>query len=157
MPGTLISGPAGAGKSERARQVLGETLGPAVLVEFQEIYAMLLGIERLPSGRYPERLDRHAYALPLTEYVRRTAITAARERDIHAIVTNSDGTPERRTALLGFLGPGSAEIVVDPGEEVVTRRLSGRDGKLSEQCREAKNRWYGNRPYGGGRGGGRRR
>ena len=156
MPGTLISGPAGAGKSQRARQVLGETLGPAVLIEFQELYATLLGIERLPSGRYPERLDSDAYALPLTEYVRRTAITAARERDITVIVTNSDGTPERRTALLGFIGPGSSEIVVDPGEDVVTRNLS-RGGKLSNQCRDAKDRWYKNRPYSGGRGGGRRR
>ena len=118
---------------------------------------MLLGIERLPSGRYPERLDSDSYALPLAEYTRRTIISAARERDIYTVVTNSDGTPERRTALLGFIGPGSSEIVVDPGEDVVTRNLS-RGGKLSNQCREAKNRWYGNRPYSGGLStGGRRR
>ena len=146
MPGTLLSGPAGAGKSQRARQVLGETLGPAVLVEFQELYATLLGIERLPSGRYPERLDSDAYALPLTEYVRRAAITSARERDITPIVTNSDGLQERRTALLGYLGPGSREIVVDPGLAVVEANLAI-DDEVSEQCRKAINRWYNPRPY----------
>ena len=153
MPGLLISGPAGAGKSQRARQALEVTPGPAIIIEFQQIYAALLGIERLPSGRYPERRERDNFALPMSEYIRRAAITAARERDIYAIVTNSDGTPERRTALLGFIGPGSSEIVVDPGEDVITRRLSVR-GKLSNQCRQAKDRWFKNRPYGGG---GRRR
>ncbi len=141
MAGLLISGPAGAGKSQRARQALATTPGPAVVIEFQELYAALLGIDRLPSGRYPERLDSEAYALPLTEYVRRAAITSARERDITPIVTNSDGLQARRTALLGFMGPGSREVVVDPGEDEVIRRLSVR-GKLSEQCRTAKDRWY---------------
>ena len=136
MAGLLISGPAGAGKSQRARQALAETPGPAVLIEFQELYSRLLGIERLPSGRYPERLDSDAYALPLTEYMRRTAITAARERDLTAIVTNSDGNPERRTALLGYLGPGSSEVVVDPGRAIVEANLSI-EGELSEQCNEA--------------------
>ena len=37
-------------------------------------------------------------ALGITEYLRRVAITAAREREIDAIVTNSDGDPERRRA-----------------------------------------------------------
>ena len=51
---------------------MGETPGPAVVVEFQEIYATLLGIRRLPSGRYPERLESDAYIMPLVEYTRRT-------------------------------------------------------------------------------------
>ena len=153
MAGLLVSGPAGAGKSERARQALEVAPGPAILVEFQEIYASLLGIKRLPSGRYPERRDRDDYALPLTEYVRRAAITSARERDIYIIATNSDGLPERRTALLGFLGPGASEIVVDPGEDEVIKRLSVR-GRLSRQCERAKDRWYRPRErgfFGGGR------
>ena len=146
MPGLLISGPAGAGKSQRARQALEETPGPAVVIEFQELYATFLGIRRLPSGRYPERLESDEYALPLMEYVRRAAITSARERDITLIVTNSDGLQERRTALLGHLGPGSREIVVDPGLAVVEANLAI-DDEVSEQCRRAINRWYNPRPY----------
>ena len=141
MAGLLISGPAGAGKSSRARQVLAQKAGPAVLIEFQEIYADLLGIDRLPSGRYPERREEDAYALSVSEYVRRVAITAARERDIYAIVTNSDGDPERRQNLLGFIGSSAAEEVIDPGEDVVRRRLSV-SGQLSRQCDRAVNRWY---------------
>ena len=116
--------------------------GPAVVIEFQEIYAMLLGIDRLDSGRYPPRLDSDAFAMPLTEYLRRTAITAATARDITPIVSNSDGSQERRAALLGFMGPGSRETVIDPGVQVVTERLSG-DGILDPSCREAIARWYG--------------
>lgn len=146
MPGVLVSGPAGAGKSQRARQVRAETPGPAIVVEFQELYASILGIKRLPSGRYPERLISDEFALPLTEYVRRAAITSARERDIFIVATNSDGNPERRSALLGFIGPGSSEIVVDPGIDAVIENLSI-DGELTEQCDEAINRWYRPRPY----------
>ena len=142
MPGILISGPAGAGKSQVARQVRAETPGPAVVIEFQEIYAMLLGLQRLDNGRYPARLASDDFALPMTEFMRRAAITAATARDITPIVSNSDGSPERRAALLGFMGPGSRETVIDPGIEVVTERLSV-DGVLDPQCRDAINRWYG--------------
>ena len=142
MPGLLISGPAGSGKSQRARQVRAETPGPAVILEFQSLYAAILGIERLESGRFPPRLDSDAFVMPLVEYVRRAAISAARDRDIFPIVSNSDGDPLRRQALLGFMGPGSTETVIDPGLSVVTERLSV-DGVLDPQCRAALNRWYG--------------
>ena len=141
MAGLLISGPAGAGKSSRARQVLAQKAGPAVLIEFQEIYADLLGIDRLPSGRYPERREQDAFALGITEYLRRAAITAARDREIDAIVTNSDGDPERRQNLLGFIGLDALEEVIDPGEDVVRSRLSV-SGQLSRSCQNAINRWY---------------
>ena len=142
MPGILISGPAGAGKSQFARQVRAETPGPAVVIEFQEIYAMLLGLQRMDNGRYPPRLESDAFAMPMAEYLRRTAITAATARDITPIVSNSDGDQGRRAALLGFMGPGFTEIVVDPGIEVVTERLSV-EGTLDPDCRAAINRWYG--------------
>ena len=113
-----------------------------MLIEFQEIYAMLLGLERLDNGRYPPRQELDAFAMPMTEYLRRTAITAATARDITPIVSNSDGDPERRAALLGFMGPGSREVVIDPGIEVVTERLSV-NGMLDPDCASAINRWYG--------------
>ena len=148
MPGILISGPAGAGKSQRARQVRAETPGPAVVIEFQEIYAMLLGLRRMDNGRYPPRLESDAFAMPMSEFLRRAAITAATARDITPIVSNSDGDSERRAALLGFMGPGSTEIVVDPGIEIVTERLSV-NGTLDPDCASAIRRWYGHIPLGG--------
>ena len=141
MPGLLISGPAGAGKSEVARAEV-EARPDAIMIDFQSLYASILGLQRLPNGRYPERLESDAHAMPLTEYIRRVLITAALARDIEPIVTNSDGKPERRQFLLGLLGPGSAERVVDPGIDVVTARLTSVDGLLSEQCRSALSRWY---------------
>ena len=80
--------------------------------------------------------------MPMVEYVRRAAITAATARDITPIVSNSDGSQERRAALLGFMGPGSRETVIDPGVQVVTERLSV-EGYLDPDCRTALDRWYG--------------
>ena len=142
MAGLLLSGPAGGGKSQAAAAALIANVGPAVVIDFQTIYAGLLGIERLPSGRFPERLAADSYALPMAEYTRRAAITGAVEQEIDPIVTNSDGSPARRSALLGFMGAGAVETVIDPGLAVVTERLSV-NGLLSVQCGEAINRWFG--------------
>ena len=142
MPGILVSGPAGANKSKTARELRERASGPSVIVEFQELYAMLLGLQRMDNGRYPPRLESDAFAMPMAEYLRRTAITAATARDITPIVSNSDGDSERRAALLGFMGPGSTETVIDPGIEIVTERLSV-NGTLDPDCASAINRWYG--------------
>lgn len=142
MAGVLLSGPAGAGKTLVAQNMVETSNTPAVVVDFQQLYAALVGDERDPeTGRYPERQDRHGYLLPLVEYLRRTAITAAQQRDLFAIVTNSDGDRDRRAFLLGLLGAGGEEVVIDPGIETVTRRLSV-NGQLSRQCQQAVNRWF---------------
>ena len=143
MAGTLISGPAGAGKSAEARRLLSVAAGPLVVADFQSLYAALLLLERDANGRYPERNPAHAaYALPLAEYTRRAVITGAMERDIDVVVTNSDGSPERRAFLLSRLGPGAREVVIDPGRDVVTQRLSVEVSGLSAQCSDAIDRWY---------------
>ena len=142
MPGTLLSGPAGAGKSAAARELLA-TLPQGVLIDFQELYAVLSGQRRDPeTGRYPERNPAQAYLLAVAEYLRRAAITTALEAELDPIVTNSDGNGARRNFLLGLLGSGATEVVIDPGRELVITRLAV-DGVLSQQCTDAINRWYG--------------
>lgn len=144
MPNILVSGPAGAGKSQVARELLAASLVPTIMLDFQTIYAALLGIERdIESRRYPEREAENAFALALAEYVRRAAITAAAQQDAEVIATNSDGSPERRQFLLGLLGPGAVERVVDPGPQIVIGNLTTTEGVLSSQCRDALRRWYG--------------
>ena len=93
MPGILLSGPAGGGKSQAARDLLRAASEPTVAADFQAIVAALLLQERGPDGKYPIR---PAWVLPLVEYVRQAVITAANERGIDLIVTNSDGAPPRR-------------------------------------------------------------
>ena len=143
MPNLLISGPAGADKSARARRELrdlGESGEPAIAVDFQALYAALTLASRDADGNYPLRDTR---LLPITEYVRRAAITGARQSGIAIVATNSDGSRTRRDMLLEQLGEGSREMVVDPGEATVARRLSNpRTGRLSSQCRIAIDRWY---------------
>ena len=109
MAGVLISGPAGAGKTALARTLIDNAATPTVAADFQSLYAALLLLERLPSGRYPERLESQAYALAMAEYLRRVIMTAAAERDIDVITTNSDGSPVRRKTLLDALPPGAVE------------------------------------------------
>ena len=133
MSGILLSGPAGAAKSAYARGLFGQSSGLVIIADFQSFYAALTGDERGPNGRYPLRDNR---LLPITEYVRRAAITGAVERDIQVIATNSDGDPARRKFLLNQLGPGATERVVDPGRDAVSARLADpATGELSlDEC-----------------------
>ena len=140
MPSILLSGPAGANKSAIARQLWEDYPGVAAIADFQAIYAALTGDRRGPDGRYPLRNPR---LLPLVEYVRRAMINGAVNREINLIATNSDGDPERRTFLLGLLGAGATERVIDPGREIVEARLSDpHTGELSDECASAVRRWY---------------
>ena len=118
-------------------------IGPMVAADFQAILAALLLLERLPNGRYPNRNPAQAaWLLPMAEAIRQTIITFAEEREIDVVATNSDGSPDRRGFLLGRLGPGATERIIDPGISVVTERLSV-EGELSIDCGKAITRWYG--------------
>ena len=119
------------------------------MIEFQDLYASVLGIRRdTETGRYPPRRPQDAFGLPMAEYLRQAAITGAIAQELDIVLTNSDGDADRRSFLLGRLGVGATERVIDPGIEVVTQRLSV-DGVLSEQCRSAIQRWHGRIPLGG--------
>ena len=74
-------------------------------------------------------------------------ISGALEMDIEIIATNSDGSPTRRNYLLGLLGPGARETVLDPGIDVIHKLLS-RDGVITQQCADAADRWYKRLPNG---------
>ena len=144
IPNLLISGPAGAGKSQAAARLRAESPEPTALAEHQELYAAVLGLRRDPAtGRYPERDPRDAWALPMAEYLRRVIITSGQDRGFDVITTNSDGDPERRELLVMFLGPGATEIVMDPGESIIRDRLTfGMASGPSAQCEEAMDRWF---------------
>ena len=145
MPNRLLSGPAGAGKTQEARRLLELSTAPLVVADFQSILAALLLLERGQDGRYPPRNPSETWALPLAEYTRQAIITGAAAMEIELITTTSDGAAARRNTLLSRLGPGATETIIDPGIDVVTGRLAGPDGELSEQCQEAVGRWYGRR------------
>lgn len=130
MRNVLLSGPAGGGKSQEARRLLSAWAGPAILADFTRAWAALAGVERGPDGRFPER-DPESGILPTVESIRQAMIRIAREREVGVIATNSDGDPDRRAYLLGLLGPGAVERVIDPGRAVVEARLSDASGALS--------------------------
>ena len=136
----LLSGPAGSGKSQLSRDLIREATEPTVQADFQSIVVALLALVRGPDGKFPVR---PTWVLPLAEYVRQAVITGAQAREIFTIITNSDGSAQRRNALLARLGPGSVERVVDPGFDVVRARLADEiSGELSDDCAGAISRWY---------------
>ena len=137
----LLSGPAGSGKSQLARDLLRQATGPMIAADFQSLTAAVLLQERGPDGKYPLR---PAWVLPIVEYIRQTVLRAARERGLDLIATNSDGSPERRRVLLERLGPGSTEQIITTPEAVVRARLSDPiSGVLSDDCEKAIRRWFG--------------
>ena len=50
MPGILLSGPAGGGKSQLSRDLIREATEPAIQADFQSIVVALLGLVRLPTA-----------------------------------------------------------------------------------------------------------
>ena len=143
----LLTGPPMAGKTQEARRLLREAAGPMIAADFQQLLVAVMLLERDPgTGRYPERLaSQAAWLLPLVESLRQTLITFARDREIGIVASNSDGSPARRAYLLSRLGVGASERILDPGFDVVTQRLSNPDGTISEQCVEARDRFYSRR------------
>lgn len=140
MAGTLVSGPAGGGKSQLIAALRGAAGTTVVLADFQALYVAITGDVRGPDGKYPLRDES---LLPLVEYLRRVLIRQATERGFDVLATNSDGNPERRRELLEALGPGSTERIVDPGREVVRARLADPVTEdLSPECSSAIGRWY---------------
>ena len=140
MPNLLVSGPAGAGKSAVARLRRREMAQPAVIADFQGIYVAVSGDVRDDNGNYPER---DPDLLPFAERERQRIIRDAVEMEIGVVATSSDGAQARREYLLGILGPGAVEEIVDPGLDVVTARLSDPStGSLSDSCSNAISRWY---------------
>ena len=143
MASVLYSGPAAGGKTQAARRLLAAATVPTVMIDFQSLYASVLGIERDPeTGRFPPRRPQDAYALPLAEYLRQSAISGAISQELDIVLTNSDGDLARRQFLLGRLGPTASERIIDPGVEIVTQRLTV-DGTLDPDCARAIQRWYG--------------
>ena len=147
MAGILVSGPAGAGKSQVAREIYANLMVAGVIIDFQSIYAALLMLERNPdTRRYAERSPSEAHILAVVEYLRLAAITVARNNELFIVATNSDGSPVRRAELLQAIGDSAREEIIDPGPDAVKRRLYDVDGILSIQCEQAVARWYGRLP-----------
>ena len=137
----LLSGPAGGGKSQLARDLLREATEPMVAADFQSIVTALLLLERGPDGLYPVRPE---WILGLAEAVRQSIVDLATAREISIVLTSSDGDQGRRRVLLERLGSGSTERVITTPEAVVRARLSDPiSGVLSDECEKAIRRWFG--------------
>ena len=127
----LLIGPAGGGKSQLAERAVepGD-----VLIDFGRLSAALF-----PADAGQERRDS---MLPFLAAVRTFAVRAAAERGLSGLVTFSDG---RRETIQRWQGETGGEVyVMDPGEEVVRRRLGRSQRGREAACDVAMARWYDN-------------
>ena len=137
----LVQGPAGGGKSQFVAEMLaaGEI---SIFSDITALWAALSGAVRGPDGLYPVRLDDDP-ALEIAQYVQAVAVRQALDLDHDVAVTTSRRGQESRWQRLADSAARAFTVrTLDPGREVVEARLSGPDGRLSEECRKAIARWY---------------
>ena len=144
MPGSLllVEGPAGSGKSQEvARMLAAGELG--IVADLTGLWAALRGMERLPDGKYPVRLDDDpTVRTGLASYARAAVVRQALREGLATAVTS--GTPDMATKWAAVAAEHDAPFAVttiDPGQPTVTARLAV-DGELSPQCQKAVSRWY---------------
>ena len=118
-----------------------------MLADLTPIWAAVSGIERDPeTGLYPERFE-HDPRLELARYSRMVIARRALDSDLDVIATTSDSSTEATDRWRVLAAQAAAAFTVetlDPGREVVERRLSARTGGvLSPACSAAVGRWYG--------------
>ena len=143
MPSVLLSSAAGSGKSKIARELLATATTPTIAADFTAIFNALRLVERLPSGTFPVRTVVENVYLPVAQAMRFEAIEQARRRGFDVIMTNSDGDPARRRALLDRLGPSATERIIPVDRATVTSRLSDPvTGSLAPECATAISRWF---------------
>ena len=127
----LLIGPAGGGKSQLAERAIepGD-----VLIDFGRLAAALF-----PADAGGVRADS---VLPILAAVRTFAVRQAVERGLPGLVTFSDG--RRETIQRWQRETGGEVYVLDPGEDVVRRRLGRTQRGLETACDAAIGRWYDN-------------
>ena len=145
---TLLRGPAGSGKSGKARAML-EGGEDDVLADYTAIWAAITAAERDPStGKYPERVTGDAL-LPLVSYVKSTIARAGLQRGFRVVVTTSDSAEaevDKWRDMATGEGARFSTVTADPGEDVVRARLMtdpNTGEALSAECQKALRRWYG--------------
>ena len=144
---TLLRGPAGAGKSQRARELLRDN-PDAILADTSATWVMLSGIERDPvTGLYPVREDGDP-RLGVARYIRRTIANRALELGLDVVATISDSDQAVTARWRDVAAARSAEFVtetLDPGIAAIRARLGDGSGddELSPECERALSRWYG--------------
>lgn len=116
-----------------------------LVADVTALWAALAGAQRDPAtGLYPERLETDIATLTAL-YLQVVAVRQALERDpdTDVVVTTSRREQEGKwAAIAGVAGVPFIVRTVDPGIAVVTARLAGPDGVLSQACQQAIGRWY---------------
>ena len=134
MPIQPVAGPAGAGKSQ---YVLGRLQPGELFIDYTRLWAALGGHERGPDGRYPIRRAGDPL-VPLTAALRNVALSMAIEREYQGWITTASRDEVPRLEQI----TKRAAVIIDPGEEVVRRRLADASGDLADECELALGRWF---------------
>ena len=142
---TLVEGPAGAGKSAVVADLI-RTGSADVVADLTGLWAALRAVRRGPDGRYPIRTGADpAIRSGRAAYMRRTVVRQALRSQLKVVVTSgSRHEAEVYAALAAELdGVTFERMTLDPGLEIVQRRLADDAGNLPVECERALARWYG--------------
>lgn len=138
----LLEGPAGSGKSQLARDMI-EAGEAQVLADLTSLWAAVGNYQRGPDGKYPER-DSQDPALSIALRLQAAAARMAAEDNANVVVTTSrPDQAERWQQVADSTGDELTVRTIDPGRDVVVKRLSDARGNLSPSCANAIARWYG--------------
>lgn len=132
----VVAGPAGAGKSDWIHD---HSEPGAVVVDFTRLWRALF-----PKLADAVRGDEHREQLRVAQWVKMAALRRVSESDLDGFVTTSD--PAGIDEILHVTGGDRRLVrVIDPGRDVVLRRLAKSQPGRERACTAAVARWYGRR------------
>ncbi len=146
MPGAirLLRGPAGGGKSQRAKRLI-EDGAADVQADYTALWAATRAVDRGPDGKYPTRTADDP-SVPMVSYLKAVVAREAVQRGLRILVTTSTGGDEevdRWRDVAREAGAAFDVETVDPGPAVARARLVDPEtGELDPECEEALRRWY---------------
>ena len=147
----LIQGPPGAGKADRAEQLLDQQIVD-IIADFTRLLAALTGVDMLDpeTGLYPILPQAmRAHDAQMSVYLKRAAVRQALRTGLNVVVTAGQRKEELYREILETENPAARFIVetLDPGRHVAEERLiqRSRDNRLTDMCVQALNKWYGKR------------
>lgn len=147
----LIQGPPGAGKADRAEQLL-DRQEVDLVADFTRLLAAVTNVDMLDpeTGLYPVRPQAmRAHDAQMSVYLKRAAVRQGLRQGLNVAVTAGQRKEELYREIVEAENPNARFKVetLDPGRQVAEERLieRSRDDSLTDMCVKALNKWYGKR------------
>ena len=131
---TVVAGPAGGGKGDW-------------IAEHQDASDVVIDFTRIFNALYPGlsgavRDDSVATQLRMAQWVKQAAIRHAAEMSLNGFITTADPSAIDDILFVSYGTRPENLTIIDPGREVVQRRLGVSQPGRDSECGKAIARWY---------------